>query len=47
MIPVLEDDVGGDRSQVLEEPVCGPTGDDGGSPSQDREHGGGVEPKGE
>ena len=32
MIPVLEYDVGGDGSQVLEEPVCGAAGDDGLTP---------------
>ena len=47
MLPVLEYDVGGDRSQVFEEPVCGPTGDDCLAPGQDREDGGGMEPKGE
>ncbi len=47
MIPVLEHDVGGDRSQVFEEPVCGASCDDCLAPGQDPEHGGGVEPKGE
>lgn len=47
MIPVLEHDVGGDRSQVFEEPVCGASCDDCLAPGQDPQHGGGVEPKGE
>ena len=37
MIPVLEYDVGGDCSQMLEEPVCGAPGDDSLAPCQDRE----------
>ena len=47
MIPVLEQDVGGDRSQVFEEPARGASCDDCLAPGQDPEHGGGVEPKGE
>jgi hypothetical protein len=47
MIPVLEYDVGGDGSQVLEEPVCCATCDDCLAPGEDREHGGGMKPKGE
>ena len=47
MIPVLEYDVGGNCSQMLEEPVCGATGDDSLAPCQDRERGGGMERKGE
>ena len=47
MIPVLEYDVGGDGSQVFEEPVHGAAGDDRLAPGQDAEHGGCVEAKGE
>ncbi len=47
MFPVLEHDVGGNRSQVLEEPVVGTSGDDRLAPGKDRQHGGGKEPKGE
>jgi hypothetical protein len=37
MEPVLEDDVGGDGPQMLEEAIRGTTGDDGGSPGEDAE----------
>jgi hypothetical protein len=47
MIPVLEHDVGGDRSQVFEEPVGGAAGDDRLTLREDREHGRGTEREGE
>ena len=47
MVPVLEHDVSGDRSQVLEEPIVGAARDDRPARGQDRQNGGGVEPKGE
>ena len=45
MIPVLVKDEGGDRSQVLEGPVCCAPCDDCLTPGQDCEHGGGMEPR--
>ena len=47
MGPVLEDDVGGDGPQMLEEAIRGTTGDDGGSPGEDAEASSGVECEGE
>ena len=47
MRPVLEDNVGGDGPQVLEEAISRTTGDDGGAPGDDAEIGGGVECEGE
>ena len=41
--PVLEDNIGGDSPQMLEEAIHGATGDDGGSPGEDPEISGGVE----
>ena len=45
--PVLEDDVGGDGPQMLEEAIRGAAGDDGGAPGEDAEISGGVECEGE
>jgi hypothetical protein len=43
MRPVLEDNIGGDSPQMLEEAVCRAACDDGGSPGEDPEISGGVE----
>jgi len=45
--PIPEDDIGGDGPQMLEKAICGAACDDGGSPSDDAEVGGGVEPEGQ
>jgi hypothetical protein len=45
--PVLEDNIGGDSPQVLEEAVCGAARDDGCSPGDDTEVSGGVEREGQ
>jgi hypothetical protein len=45
VIPVLEDHVGGDGPQMLEQAVFGATCDDGGLPEKHDEIGGGMEGK--
>jgi hypothetical protein len=45
--PVLEDDVGGDGPQMLEEAIHRAACDDGGSPGEDAEISGGVEREGQ
>jgi hypothetical protein len=46
MRPVLEDNIGGDSPQMLEEAVCRAACDNGGSPREDPEISGGVECEG-
>jgi hypothetical protein len=45
VVPVLEDHIGRDGPQMLEEAVFGATRDDGGSPGKDGEISGGAEGK--
>ena len=45
--PVLEDNIGGDSPQMLEEAVCGAAREDGGSPSDDAEVSGGMDREGQ
>ncbi len=47
VVPVLEDHVGGDGPQMLEEAVFGATRDDSSSPGKNGEIGGGMEGKGQ
>src|SRR5258708_5877911 len=47
MGPIVEDDVGGGGSGVLEEAISGATGSDGGAPGEDAELRDGVEGKGQ
>src|SRR5208282_1841038 len=47
VVPVLEDHVGRDGAQMLEEAVFGATRDDGGSPGKNGEISGGMEGKGQ
>ena len=47
VVPVLEDHIGGDGPQMLEEAVFGATRDDGGSPGKNGEISGGMEGKGQ
>ena len=47
VVPVLEDHVGGDGPQMLEEVVFGATRDDSGSPGKNGEISGGMEGKGQ
>ena len=47
MRPIVEDDVGGDGAQVLEEAVSGAARGEGGAPGEDAELGDGVEGEGE
>src|SRR5208337_703988 len=47
VVPVLEDHIGGDGPQMLEEAVGWTTRDDGGSPGKNGEISGGVEGEGQ
>jgi hypothetical protein len=47
MRPIVEDDVGGDGAQMLEEAVPGTAGGERGAPGEDAELGDGVEGEGE